>query len=126
MSLKIKKIKKPNLDLLLSLARQFNFDNISMSYYENIFTLYDSKELIGFINYCIIPSMAGKDRVYIRKLCYSDNKYIDSIIKTLCIYCRKKNLTIKAVLDTGKFNDECKKAFYDNDFKGEDTIYYLY
>ena len=30
MSLKIKKIKKPNLDLLLSLARQFNFDNISI------------------------------------------------------------------------------------------------
>ena len=126
MSLKIKKTEKPDIDTLLNLAKMFNFDNIKISYYENIFTFYDMNKIIGFINYCIIPSMAGKDRVYIKKLCYLDNKYIDNIIKSLCTYCKKNNLTIKTVLDTNKFNDECKKAFYDNDFKGEDTIYYLY
>ena len=126
MSLKIKKTEKPDIDILLDLAKNFNFDNIKISYYENIFTFYDLNKLIGFINYCIIPSMAGKYRVYIRNMYYLDNKYIDMIIKSLCIYCRKKNLTINTSLQNNKFSDECKKAFYDNNFKGEDIIYYLY
>ena len=50
--------------------------------------------------------MAGKYRVYIRNLYYINNTYIDDIIKSLCKYCRKKNLTIKTILDTGKFNDK--------------------
>ncbi len=126
MKLKIKKIEKPNLDLLLSLARKFNFDNINMSYYESIFEFYDMKNMIGFINYCILPSILGKNRVYIRDLYYVDNKYIDHIIKSLCLYCKNKNLTIKTTLDTNKYTEECKKAFYDNNFKGDDIIYYIY
>jgi hypothetical protein len=126
MSLKIKKTEKPDIDTLLNLAKMFNFDNIKISYYENIFTFYDMNKIIGFINYCIIPSMAGKHRVYIRNLYYLDNKYIDNIIKTLCTYCRKNRLTINTTLQNNKFNDECKKAFYNNNFKGEDIIYYLY
>jgi hypothetical protein len=36
MNLKIKKVMKPDLDLLLTLARKFNFDSIETSYYESM------------------------------------------------------------------------------------------
>ncbi len=128
MSLKIKKIEKPDIDLLLDLARKFDFDNINISYYESIFEFYekttDGYNLVGLINYDIHPSMAGRDRVYIKKLFYLDIIYIDDIIKSLCKYCKKNNLTIKTILNTNKFNDKCKEAFYKNNFKGEDIIYY--
>lgn len=126
MYLKVKKIENPNIDLLLDLARKFNFDNIDMSYYESIFEFYNDNNKVGLINYCILPSMAGKHRVYIRNLYYIDNMYIDTIIKSLCKYCRKNKLTINTSLQNKKFNDRCIKAFYDNNFKGKDIIYYLY
>jgi len=90
MELKIKKIEKPHIDLLLNLANKFNFDNINLSKYENIFIFYDKNMLIGIINYCILSSLMGKHRVYIRNLYYSDDKYIYNIINSLCIYCKKK------------------------------------
>ncbi len=130
MSLKVKQIEKPDIDLLLDLSRRFDFDNINISYYESIFEFYDKTtegyNLVGLINYCILPSMAGKYRVYIRNLYYINNTYINDIIKSLCKYCKKKKLTINTSLQNNKFNDKCKKAFYDNNFKGEDIIYYLY
>ena len=144
MELKIKKIEKPDIDLLMDLANKFNFDNINMSKYENIFEFYDKNVLIRVINYCILPSFTGKHRVYIRNLYYSDDKYIYYIIYSLCVYCKKKSLTINTSLKSNNFNDICKKAFYDNNFTGvreqptlygmreqptsysNDLIYYIY
>jgi hypothetical protein len=126
MGIKINKKENPNIDLLLNLAKKFDFENISLSYYENILTFTEKDNLIGLINYDIHPSMAGRDRIYIKKLFYSDNTYIDNIIKSLCIYCKKNNLTIKTILNTGKFNEKCIEAFYNNNFTGKDIIYYLY
>jgi hypothetical protein len=48
-----------------------------MSNFEAILEFYDNKELIGFINYSKIPSMAGRFRLNIKKLCYTDNIYIN-------------------------------------------------
>lgn len=126
MNLKVIKIENPDLDLIINLAKKFNFDNIKMSNYEAILEFIDNNNLVGFINYTIHPSMAGKHRVYIRNLYYINNTYIDDIIKSLCKYCKKNNLTIKAELNAGQFNDKCKEAFYKNDFKGNDIIYYIY
>jgi hypothetical protein len=126
MNLKVIKIENPDLDLIINLAKKFNFDNIKMSNYEAILEFIDNNNLVGFINYTIHPSMAGKHRVYIRNLYYINNTYIDTIIKSLCKYCKKKNLTIKTELNAGQFNDKCKEAFYKNNFKGNDIIYYIY
>ena len=127
MNLKVKNIENPDLDLIINLAKKLNFTNINMSNYKSILEFNDdNNNIVGLINYDIHPSMAGKYRVYIRNLYYINNTYIDEIIKSLCKYCRKKKLTIKTILDTGKFNDKCKEAFYKNDFKGNDIIYYIY
>jgi len=126
MELKIKKIENPDIDILMELANKFKFNDINLSFYESIFEFYDGNELIGIINYCILPSMTGKDRVFIRNLFYLDDKYIYDIIKSLCKYSKKKNLTINTSLDNTNFNNKCKKAFYDNNFTGNDWIYYIY
>jgi len=39
---------------------------------------------------------------------------------------QKKSLTINTSLESNKFNNKCKKAFYDNNFTGNDLIYYIY
>jgi hypothetical protein len=126
MELKIKKIENPDIDILMGLANKFKFNDINLSFYESIFEFYDGNELIGIINYCILPSMTGKDRVFIRNLFYLDEKYIYDIIKSLCKYSKKKNLTINTSLENTNFNNKCKKAFYDNNFTGNDWIYYIY
>lgn len=126
MELNVKKIEKPDIDLLMDLANKFNFDNINLSTYENIFEFYDKNILVGIINYCILPSMTGKHRVYIRNLYYLEDKYIYKIINSLCVYCKKKSLTINTSLKNNKFNNKCKKAFYENNFTGDDFIYYIY
>jgi len=125
MVLKIKKIENPDIDILMELANKFKFNDINLSFYESIFEFYNGNELIGIINYCILPSMTGKDRVFIRNLFYLDDKYIYDIIKSLCKYSKKKNLTINTSLDNTNFNNKCKKAFYDNNFTGNDWIYYI-
>jgi hypothetical protein len=73
MELKIKKIENPDIDILMELANKFKFNDINLSFYdinlsfyESIFEFYDGNKLIGIINYCILPSMTGKDRVFIR------------------------------------------------------------
>ena len=126
MELKIKKIENIDIDMLMELANKFKFNDINLSFYEHIFEFYDNGELIGIINYCILPSMTGKDRVFIRNLFYSNDKYIYDIIKSLCIYCKKKKLTINTSLENNNFNNKCKKAFYDNNFTGNGWIYYIY
>lgn len=126
MELNVKKIEKPDIDLLMDLANKFNFDNINLSTYENIFEFYDKNILVGVINYCILPSMTGKHRVYIRNLFYLEDKYIYKIINSLCAYCKKKSLTINTSLINNKFNNKCRKAFYENNFTGDDFIYYIY
>ena len=90
MELNVKKIEKPDIDLLMDLANKFNFDNINLSTYENIFEFYDKNILVGIINYCILPSMTGKHCVYIRNLFYLEDKYIYKIINSLCVYCKKE------------------------------------
>jgi hypothetical protein len=109
----------------MNLANKFKFDNINLSLYENIFEFYDNSNLIGIINYCILPSMTGRHRVFIRNLFYSDDKYINNIIKLLCKYCKKKNLAINTTLKNNNFNNKCKEAFYDNNFNGDELIYYI-
>lgn len=126
MKLKIKKIENLDIDILMDLANKFKFNDINLSLYEHIFQFYDNDELIGIINYCILPSITGKHRVYIRNLFYLNDKYIHDIINSLCIYCKKKNLTINTSLENNNFNNKCKKAFYENNFTGNDWIYYIY
>jgi hypothetical protein len=66
MELKIKKIENPDIDILMGLANKFKFNDINLSFYESIFEFYDGNDLIGIINFCILSSMTGKDRVFIR------------------------------------------------------------
>ena len=126
MRIKIKKTEKPNVDLLLNLFRKFEIDNINISYFENLFEFYEDKNLIGFINYIILPAMKGFNRVYIRDLMCIDNNYIDKIIKTLCSYCKKNKLTIRTSVDTKTFSKDYEQILYNNGFTGNHELYYIY
>ena len=118
MTYKIKEIKNANYKLLLKIAIIFNIEKIDISYYENF--------LLRLYNYCITPSMKGRDKLFIRNLFYCDFIYLDDIIKTLCNYCKNINLIIMTTFDNNIFTQDCKDALFNNNFKGNDVIYYLY
>lgn len=126
MSYEVKDIKKINLDLLLNLSSIFRFDKINIEYFEHILEIYDDKKLIAMINYCFIPSMKGRMRLFMRNLYFLNKDNLDDIIKSLCNYCKKNNLSIKTTLYNDKFDEDCKKALYKNDFKGDEVLYYIY
>ena len=126
MNYTVKDIKKVNLDLLLKLSKVFNFDKIETSYFEHILEFYDDKKLVAMINYCILPCMKGRYRLFIRNLYFLNKDNLDTIIKSLCKYCKTVNLAIKTTFDNDKFDDDCKKALYNNNFKGNEVLYYIY
>ena len=126
MSYDVKDIKKINLDLLLNLSSVFNFDKIDISYFEHILEIYDGKKIIAMINYCFIPSMKGRMRLFIRNLYFLNKDDLDNIFKSLINYCKKNNLSIKTTLYNDKYDEDCKKALYNNNFKGEEVLYYIY
>jgi hypothetical protein len=126
MSYNVKDIKKINLDLLLNLSNIFHFNKIDIEYFEHILEIYDNNKLIGMINYCFIPSMKGRMRLFIRNLYFLNKDNLDNIIKSLCNYCKKNNLSIKTTLYNDKFDEDCKKALYNNNFKGDEVLYYIY
>lgn len=126
MNYTVKNIKKVNLDLLLKLSKVFNFDKIETSYFEHVLEFYEDKKLVAMINYCFIPSMKGRMRLFIRNLYFLNKNNLDNIIKSLCEYCKNENLSIKTTLDNNKFDDDCKKALYNNNFKGNEVLYYIY
>lgn len=86
---------------------------------------YNGIELVGLVNYCLTPSMKGKDKLFIRNIYYNDNKYLDDIIVSLCNYCKDNNLIILTTND-GDFTEECINAFHNNNFKGKNIILYTY
>ncbi len=126
MNYTVKNIKKVNLDLLLKLSKVFNFDKIETSYFEHVLEFYEDKKLVAMINYCFIPSMKGRMRLFIRNLYFLNKNNLDNIIKSLCEYCKKNNLSIKTTLYNDKFDEDCKKALYNNNFKGDEVLYYIY
>ncbi len=87
---------------------------------------YNNNELIGLVNYCLTPSMKGKDKLFIRNLYYNDNKYLNDIIVSLCNYCKNNKLIILTTTDNREknFTEECINEFYNNNFKGKNIILY--
>jgi hypothetical protein len=126
MSYYVKDIKKIHLDLLLKLSSTFHFDKIDVQHFEHILEIYDGKNIIAMINYCYIPSMKGRMRLFIRNLYYLNKDNLDNIIKSLCSYCKINNLSIKTTFYNNKFDEDCKKALYNNDFKGDEVLHYIY
>ena len=70
--------------------------------------------------------MKGRYRLFIRNLYFLNKDNLDDIIKSLCKYCKTVNLAIKTTFDNDKFDDDCKKALYNNNFKGNEVLYYIY
>ena len=68
--------------------------NFDMNMYKNILLISDNEKMIGLINYCIVPSMKGKDKLFIRNIYCITDDYLDDIIKSLCFYCEKNNHSI--------------------------------
>jgi len=87
--------------------------------------LYDNNKLVGLINYCITPSMKGKDKLFIRNIFYTDNIFLNHIIKSLCYYCQKKNYSIFTTQTEKELGIECIKVLYDNNFNGKNLIYHI-
>lgn len=125
MSYKIKNNEKINFEEIMKLSTIFNFTKIETNNYESVLEFYKSKEIVGMINYCLIPSLKGKTRLFIRNVYLLDKNNFDNIIKSLCIYCKKNNLSIKTTLEEDKYNIEFKKILYENNFKGENVLYYI-
>lgn len=90
----IKEITNPSFELLLSHAKNLNIENIDMRMYQNILLIYGDKEIIGLINYCIVPSMKGKEKIFIRNVFYKNMNCVKTIIKSLCKFCENNNYLI--------------------------------
>ena len=125
MNYTVKAIKNINYDLLLDLVNIFGIKKVDINYYKNILEFFDNGKIIGFINFCITPSMKGCDKLFIRELFYNDHVDLDKIIKSLCYYCKNNKYSIMTTIDDDKFTDECKKIFLSNNFKGNDVIYFI-
>jgi hypothetical protein len=124
--IKIKNNSKITVETLIKLSSIFNFDNIDITYFENILEFYCNKKILAMINYCFIPTIDGNMRLFIRNLYYIDKNDLDKIIKALCEYCKKNKLSIKTTLYNNKFDNDCIKILYDNNFKGgNDVLYYI-
>ena len=123
MELVVKEVNKAKLEKLLQLATIFNIATIDTSYYKNILEFYENNKIVGFVNYCINPSMGSRDNLFIRNLYYSDSNILNNIVVSLCNYCKSKNLIIITTND-GDFTDECITAFYNNNFTGKNVIIY--
>ena len=126
MNYSVKEIHNANYKILLNLAKIFNIEKIDINYYNNILVIYDNEQIIGLINYCLTPSMKGKDKLFIRNLYYIDNKYLNDIVVSLCEYCKNKNFIIMASIDDDDFTKECIETFYNNNFKGKNIILYTF
>ncbi len=126
MDLVVKEVNKAKLEKLLQLATIFNIASIDTQYYKNILEFYENDKIVGFVNYCINPSMGSRDNLFIRNLYYSDSNILNNIVVSLCNYCKSKNLIIITTLDNKekKFTDECITAFYNNNFTGKNIIIY--
>ena len=126
MDLVVKEVNKAKLEKLLQLATIFNIASIDTQYYKNILEFYENDKIIGFVNYCINPSMGRRDNLFIRNLYYNDSNILNNIVVSLCNYCKSKNLIIITTLDNKekKFTDECITAFYNNNFTGKNIIIY--
>jgi len=125
MSYKIKNKEKINFEEIIKLSTIFNFFKIESNNYESILELYDAEKIVGMINYCLIPSLKGKTRLFIRNIYLLDDDNFDNIIKSLCAYCKKKNLSIKTTLEQDKYNTKFIKILHENNFKGENVLYYI-
>ena len=121
----IKEINNPNYEFLLKNAVKLQITKIDMEMYKNILLIYDSSILIGLINYCIIPSMKGKEKLFIKNLYSVNNDKFSMIIKLLCKYCKKKNYSILTTLTDKDVDIECINAFYKNNFHGENLTYHV-
>ena len=125
MIIEIKNNNTISVELLVKLSNIFNFDNIDITYFENILEFYCNKKILAMINYCFIPSINGNTRLFIRNLYYKNKDDLDKIIKALCEYCKKNKLSIKTTLYNNKFDDDCIKILHNNNFKGNDVLYYI-
>lgn len=126
MDFSVKSIHNANYKTLLKLAKIFNIEKIDIGYYDNILEIYENDKIVGLVNYCLTPSMKGKEKLFIRNLYYVDNKYLNDIVVSLCDYCKNKNLIIMTTTDNKekKFTEECITTFYNNNFKGKNIILY--
>lgn len=126
-SYKIKEISNPSYELLLKHADKLNIKSIDMELYKNILLIYLDKNIIGMINYCIVPSMKKKDKLYIRNIHLESNSDADKIIKLLCEYCESKSYSIFKILDKNEEDNinNYLKILYENNFVGEKIIYHI-
>lgn len=125
MSYKIKELNNPSYEFLLQNALIFEIKELDIQMYKNILLIHEDKQLVGLINYCITPSMKGKDKLFIRNIFYTDNKLLNNIIQALCFYCEKKKYSIYTTLTENELKKECIDAFYSNNFLGQNLIYHL-
>lgn len=110
----------------MKISNLFNLSTIDTNYYEKILELYDiDNNIVSVINYCLIPSLKGKTRLFIRNVYLLDRNNFDNIIKSLCEYCKNNNLSIKTTLDNDKYDEDFIKILHENNFKGKNVLYYI-
>ena len=105
----------------MEMAEILNIGELQLKYYESIFEIKINKRLIGVINYKFIPSMRI-NVIYIRNIYYVKAEYLDIIIKELCKYF--KDYTIKTNVQTNPINEECILIMHNNNFNGDEYIFY--
>ena len=121
---KLKEFINPDLDLILSLANIFGIKQIDTEFYKYILVIYTDNEISGMINLCLMYSMRGKNKLYIRDIFYKNNKYIDIIVKSLCKYCNDKNYSIIRLSSAKSNENEYMQFLLNNNFTINDNFIY--
>jgi len=121
MSITTNNIQNPDCLLLMEMAEIFNIGELQLKYYESIFEIKIKKQLVGVINYKFVPSVR-KNVIYIRNIYYTKAEHLDIIIKELCKYF--KDHIIKTNVQTNPINEECISVMHNNNFKGDEYIFY--
>lgn len=121
MSITTNNIKNPDCLLLMEIAEILSIGELQLKYYESIFEIKINERLIGVINYKFVPSMR-KNVIYIRNIYYTGAEYLDIMIKELCKYF--KDHIIKTNIKTNPISEECILVMHNNNFKGDEYIFY--
>ena len=123
--MKIKIIKKPNIDEILKLSSVFKLDSpININEYKNIIEFFDNdNNLIGFVNF-IETVYLNYTKTFIKMIYFTDDKNLDSIIKKMIKYLRQQKYSYVFLnSESESFNKNTIIILKLNDFVGDDFLF---
>ena len=123
--MKVKIIKKPNINEILKLSSIFRLESpINMNEYKNIIEFFDDDDnLIGFVNY-VENHYLDYTKSFINMIYFTDNTYLDMMIKEMIKQLKQKKYSYALLNSKSDFFDKnIIKILKSNNFTGDDFLF---